>query len=205
MIAFHGDPAIKAKYLARVRAHREADQVVKGQYWEDGRGCAIGCSIHGSDHRKYETQLGIPVAIAYLEDGLFENLPNDKACLFPERFLEAIPVGADLALVKNRFLHWLLTSEEIGLQRIADEPGRVAIVAVAELYRRVIDGQKVAETEWDAAWAAARAARAAANAAAWAANAAPWDAARDAAIETMADKLMELLADSPVVDPAGVA
>ncbi len=33
MLAFHGDPAIKAKYLGRVKAHRLADELVKGQGW----------------------------------------------------------------------------------------------------------------------------------------------------------------------------
>jgi len=41
MKAFHSDPAIKAAYLARVEAHRQADRLVQGYgYWSDGRGCA---------------------------------------------------------------------------------------------------------------------------------------------------------------------
>ncbi len=40
MVAFHGDPAIKEKYLTRVREHAAADQIVQGIYWENGMGCA---------------------------------------------------------------------------------------------------------------------------------------------------------------------
>jgi len=29
LLAYHGDPAIKAKYLARARAHREADELLR--------------------------------------------------------------------------------------------------------------------------------------------------------------------------------
>ena len=59
--AFHGDPTIKTKYLDRVQAHAKADQLVQGYgYWKDGKGCAVGCTIHGSRHRDYETELGTP-------------------------------------------------------------------------------------------------------------------------------------------------
>ena len=56
MRAFHGDPKVKTKYLKRVRAHRAADQIIHGTYWEDGKGCAVGCTIHSSDHAAYETE-----------------------------------------------------------------------------------------------------------------------------------------------------
>lgn len=34
--AFHGDPAIKRKYLDRVRAHRAADNLIRGVGWDGG-------------------------------------------------------------------------------------------------------------------------------------------------------------------------
>ena len=40
LISFHGDPAIKEKYLARIAAHAAADEIEKGYYWEGGKGCA---------------------------------------------------------------------------------------------------------------------------------------------------------------------
>ena len=88
--AFHNDPAIKAKYLARVRAHRLADELIHGTYWQYGKGCAVGCTIHSSNHAAYETELGIPEILARLEDGLFEALPNGEAKVWPEAFLKAI-------------------------------------------------------------------------------------------------------------------
>jgi len=63
MLAFHNNPAIKEKYLARVRAHRVADEIVKGRYWENGKGCAVGCTLHSGKHMSYESELGIPVAL----------------------------------------------------------------------------------------------------------------------------------------------
>ncbi len=42
MKAFKGKKEIKKKYLDRVIAHRKADEIVKGAYWENGKGCAVG-------------------------------------------------------------------------------------------------------------------------------------------------------------------
>jgi hypothetical protein len=110
--AYHGDPTIKATYLARVRAHRDADDLIQGAYGSPmnsksgWRGCGVGCTLHSSDHDLYETELGIPVRLAYLQDHLFEALSKSEAKGFPVQFLDAIPVGADLSLVIWQMLAW---------------------------------------------------------------------------------------------------
>ena len=103
MKAFHNDVAIKEKYLARVKAHELADEIIKGKYWENGKGCAVGCTIEGNEHSRYETELGIPRQIARLEDRIFEGRPNKEAMKFPLKFLQAIKVGADLSIVIPKF------------------------------------------------------------------------------------------------------
>ena len=186
LVAFHGDPAIKAKYLARVETHRIADEIVQRYaYWKNGKGCAVGCTIHGFDHSDYECELGIPEPIAWLEDMIFEGLPAEQAKAWPSRFLVAIKPGADLSQVADRFCYWLLTSPLLRLSELADPSGKIAIASVANLYRRRLDHDEPTATEWaDArnvasavadnsirvtARAAARAASAAASAnAAWA-------------------------------------
>ena len=72
LIAFHGDPAVKEKYLNRVTLHERADEIIHGKYWENGKGCAVGCTVHSSKHAAFETELGIPLMLAKLEDRLFE-------------------------------------------------------------------------------------------------------------------------------------
>lgn len=72
LIAFHGKKEIKDKYVAKLLAHEKADEIKKGYYWENGKGCAVGCTIEGSDHSKYETELGLPEWLARLEDTIFE-------------------------------------------------------------------------------------------------------------------------------------
>jgi hypothetical protein len=184
MLAFHGDPKIKEKYLARVQAHRAADEVIKGQYWKNGKGCAVGCTIHGSEHSRYETELGIPVAIACLEDSLFEDLPNSESIKWPEDFLEAIPVGADLGMVIPQFLFWLLSDEEDGVIRhaVKFDLTRNAVQTVADLFAKVIHGEIVTMEQWSAAAsAAASAARSAAAASALAESAAAARSSEEAA------------------------
>ena len=169
MKAFLNDTKVKEKYLSRVRAHASADEIIKGQYWEHGKGCAVGCTIHSSDHDKYEKLLGIPRWLAYLEDSIFEGLPNGEAKNFPEQFLSAINVGADLTPVYHKFMIWLLVDPLQGVLRFADERGAVAIKRVAELHQLELGPT---EGRPDSS------ARDAARAAAWAAA---WDAAGDAA------------------------
>ena len=115
LVAYHNDPAEKAAILARLDAHRIADEIVHGQYWADGKGCAVGCTLHNPSggHAEYETQFGIPQMLARLEDTIFEGLANGRAKEFPGQFMAAIMPGANLSLVGWKFLHWLLTDEAV--------------------------------------------------------------------------------------------
>ena len=152
MIAFHGKQEIKELYLARVRAHRAANEIVKGKYWEKGRdgvfrGCAVGCTLHSGNHAEYESELGIPMALALIEDGIFEGLGEESHLAWPEEFLAAIPVGADLSGVADRFVLWLLedTRQYCELISIVDYD------IVIALYRRRIAGDEPSKKEWKAA------------------------------------------------------
>jgi hypothetical protein len=207
LISFHGDPAIKEKYLERARAHREMDDFIKGTYGHASRskksagwkGCAVGCLAHSNDnqHEALSKQIGIPVWMAYLIDGIFEGLPEEQAKEFPVRFIEALPVGVDLEPVKHHFLYWLLADPEYGVIRFCMEEQEVkaAVEQVANLHKQALTTDPPTPAAWDAARAAAWAAAwAAARAAAWAAaRDAAWAAARDAAWDAQANKLIELL------------
>jgi hypothetical protein len=156
MKAFLGDPGIKEKFLSRVRAHREADELIKGSYWEGGKGCAIGCTIHSGKHPDYEWLLGIPQILARLEDEIFESLPNGSAMLWPERFLSAIEPGADLSLVWPRFAVWMLGDEKWGVLQFAKSArSKRSIQSVADAYRSVIDDGDTKKHDWAALRSAA--------------------------------------------------
>jgi hypothetical protein len=219
MKAFHSDPAIKERYLDRVKAHRAADELIRGEGWDGHRGCAIGCTLEAYDHSRYPIELGIPEQLAYLEDWLFERLARADAMAWPERVLSSIHVGADLSRVWPEFAIWMLTDPEHGVSQYAVDGGtRAAIAGVADLYRRTDD---VSQDEWaaarEAAWVTSeRAARVAAwvtssraaRVAAWATDAV-WDAAElmyaatyawqeapETWINVAADKLIALLEDA---------
>jgi hypothetical protein len=158
--AFNNDQKLKDKYVARVKAHYDADEIVQGVYWQDGKGCAVGCTLEHDNsgvsiHRRMEDELGIPRMIARLEDRIFEGLSNGEAKKFPLRFLEAITPGADLSLVVPKFLVWLLTDTEDGVIKFARPAGKGAIQRVADLYQQKIEGKAVIEEQWRAAAAEA--------------------------------------------------
>ena len=205
MKAFHGKKEIKAKYIARLKAHYDADEIVKGVYWEDGKGCAVGCTLHSGNHKAYEVELGIPEVLARLEDSIFEGLSPKDAKEFPLNFLNAVNVGSDLSQVGDKFLHWLLVDPKHGVIKYATN--KKVVQDVADLYERKINGETINRDVWEAADAAARD-TAAADAAAAAAAASDTGAAADAAAygaayaaadaraatrSTQAEKLIELI------------
>jgi hypothetical protein len=158
MLSYHSDPAIKSRYLARVEGHAAADEIIKGQYWEAGKGCAVGCTVHGNSHDDFERELGIPQVLAWLEDVIFEGLPNRLAKTWPERFLSAIEPGSDLSRVAWQLLHWLLTESGFGEfdhPTVKNAVRQCANVLVPLMQGRPVD-QDAAECAAAIAWAAAK-------------------------------------------------
>lgn len=217
LLSFHNDSAIKEKYLNRLHLHYKADEIIKGTYWENGKGCAVGCTVHSRSHASYESELGIPRILARLEDTIFEGLPNEKAKEFPIQFLEAIPVGVDLEPVWRKFMIWMLIDENEGVIRYAKtEETKKAIKDVAKAFSDSLT-KTVSHEEWvavrraavidaayNAAYAAAHAADYAANytidadvyaviAASYSTNAADDDADVCRKYVVMSEKLIELL------------
>jgi len=184
MKAFHGDPAIKAKYVARLKAHHEADNIMQRVGWdpEAKHGCAVGCTLESYDHDQYPIELGLPVWLARLEDTIFENLSPIDAQQFAVDFLTVIPVGADVSKVK-----WQLAKAraEHTLVPLRLNPAEYAIVCVsaieqcvayfeAEIANLANPEQRLRAKE--AAKSAAESARSAYWSASWSAESASWSA-----------------------------
>jgi len=180
MFAFHNQPAVKAEYLDRVKAHYKADEIIHGIYWQNGKGCAVGCTIHSDDHALYETELGIPMALARLEDTIFEGLTNGQAKEWPLKFLKAIKIGADLSTVQWKFLHWLQT-ENLKAAEKQKMPNDViaAIKQCVDVLAPMAKGRPADLSAADSARSARSAARSAAYSARSAADSA--DSAADSA------------------------
>jgi hypothetical protein len=174
-IAFHNDPALAEMVRAQVDAHTAADEIVQGRYWENGKGCFIGCLAHSDDTAKVEALTGFPLMLTRIAESIFEGLDNAAAKGFPQRVIAAPRVGADLTLVPWQFLHWCVGD---ALDRYADNATRTACPPALQVLADKAQGAPVTTDAADAARAAARAAYAA-DAAARAADAA--DAAARAA------------------------
>lgn len=124
--AWHGSQALKARIVARMKTHREADNFIQGDYQRIDpaaalgyRGCAIGCALDRQPvdslgrgatpargwHGELEHEFGIPADVARQIDDCFESF-DDKAEArdFAVRVLEAIPVGADLSGITDAYL-----------------------------------------------------------------------------------------------------
>lgn len=193
MKTFHNDPAVKQKYIDRIKAHREADHLIQGISWDNGKGCAVGCTLENYDHKQYEIELGIPECLAHLEDHIFENLPKCDAMNWPEQFLEAIPLGineTECRKTVDQFQIFCLERRKTQFDTAIYPQVLGAIERVINLLKQAINGDEPDQTLWRAAWsAAARAgaravasavASAAASAAASTAARAAWSAAAGA-------------------------
>ena len=156
MLAYHNDPQLKQQILEQLQRHYDADEIVKGQYWENGKGCAVGCTLHTDQHNEYETRFGIPVRLAHLEDVIFEGLPSADAKSWPIRFMSSINVGADLSAIWREFVVWLLIDPADGVIQYTTPGTEVyeVIMQVATLYQQEHTQQQML----DAAYAAINAA-----------------------------------------------
>ena len=176
LLAYHNDPAIKAKYVGRMLIHQKADELIHNTYWKHGKGCAVGCTIHSDNHAAYETELGMPEWFAHLEDEIFEGMSATASRRFPLRLLSAVPIGfSDWDRLYHAFCAFLLR-DVCMFDRTKYPDTASAVDAVICLHERWT------ETD-DQAWAAALKAAwtVAQTAALLKARLAAWSAARSAA------------------------
>jgi len=122
-LTYKSDPKLKTMFVKEMELHRKADDFLKGTYGtmrgKKWKGCAVGCGVKSlnqklgkkystSNHKAYETELGIPEWLARLEDTIFEGLPLEDSKKWPVQFSKAIPVGKDVTKVKWQFCVYLL-------------------------------------------------------------------------------------------------
>jgi hypothetical protein len=149
LISFHDDQAIKDGHTAQLKAHHDADEIIQGKYWENGKGCDTGCSFHSSDHGQWAVQLGIPVQIGRLRDTIFEGLPNARAKEFPLACSMATPVGVNLDRVWMQVMIWLLIDGEYGILQYAETDNlKKSIREVAQAYIDTLAGNEVPAARW---------------------------------------------------------
>jgi hypothetical protein len=175
----------KEEFVHELKAHQKADDFIRGAYWKEGKGCAVGCSIESvsrlknlelknfSDYEKYPELLGIPEWLAQLEDALFENMALKKSKSWPVDFAEAIHTGADLEKIRVPFLVVLLRHSLVSLSKVQFDASRYpgvnqVIMGSHHAVQQMIEAQESGDQEkilaaHSAADSAARSAHSAAS------------------------------------------
>lgn len=189
--AFLNQSKVKSLYLKRIQKHRKLDHLEQGIYFESNgetKGCAVGCTLNYDNskqdaHKRYESELGIPEWLAYLEDKIFEGLTVEDSKAWPEDFLKAIPIGFDKwDRVRHKFLYIILMDKKHGCITRTDgrEDVKKAIENVANLHQLMFSkSKKPAAKDWSAAECAA--------------GSAGWSAARSAHYKWMSEVLLKII------------
>ena len=91
---------------------------------------------------KNENKTTMPVALDYLAYIICKGLSDSEEQKWRNRFLQAIPEGADLSFIHWQFLHWLLTDSDL-LDDGGREDVRKAINCVAEVIEPSMRGKAI--------------------------------------------------------------
>jgi len=135
IIAWHGEPDLKASVFDRLREDQRMDRIVQGMYWSDGRGCHLGCLTRASSnwHLVAERLFGIEQRIGYWLEAAFEGLPKEQCAQWVLDSTAAIPEGADMSRCHHHLGIWLF-NPSTGLLTITDQ-NRDAIDRVRRIGR----------------------------------------------------------------------
>lgn len=178
--------ARKIELVEAAKAHFAADMLVKGTYGADAKdfkGCSVGCLAHNAFpekridtlvnsaegiHKHVADHYGYPVWLAYLQDTIFEGLPNgadgenNKWHVQLAEAIAALPADHDWQATLHR-VHAAILRISYRTAGAAQEP----VQAVLDLHERAARGEVIESAAWSAA-----------ESAAWSAA---WSAARSAA------------------------
>lgn len=169
--AFHGDPALKAAMVDRVRARWAQGQVFPLSYlkWRtDGGMVSLSGTLAQTQlPEQFIERTGVPVELATLCEGLVYSgveFSEDKSAplglamrggeaimAFAMEWLDAIPVGADLRAVVPRFMHGFLASvlaPDFAMAAHVSPAVRACAGRILGLWEREMSGVQVAPKEW---------------------------------------------------------
>lgn len=181
--------------IKRAVKHRKADEIVQGKYWQDGKGCCVGCLAEVDDgaHKHLAQMTDLPEWIFHAADAIHEELPSGEYQKWPERLARALAKVRKWDDVRATKAYRVMICTEVLLHEKLWE-GESYGDAVSKSIRAVRDAQTAEELEAaaEAAWAARAAALYVAGAVGTAARAA-LDAAREAAGVRMRNGLLRII------------
>ena len=178
MIAYHGKQEVKDIYVNRMQAHMDADELIRGTGFENGKGCAVGCTLNNYSHTQFASELGVPEEIGRLLDTLHEGTSAEVWPTLSLRFLNAIKPGADLGKIPNQINIFILkrNRDRVDTLEEVDKAVRDEVIAAIDqcidLHTSQLAGVIIESAAWSAAELAAESSRSAAELAAWSARSA---------------------------------
>ena len=166
--AFNGDAKARDGAVDRLRCRvRDGElDLRQTQAWDAQalRGSLMGTTVHSTDPAVYQQETGIPAPLAVLQETLFTlriewvlasmDPPRVEAApgsldIPPERWLEQMPLDADLRPAASRFLHyllcWVLTHETAHAVSAAVT---TSMRGVAGLHADAASGRSPAPSVW---------------------------------------------------------
>ena len=152
--AYHADSTVKAAYVKRFADRRAAGNVFQNVGSDSLHGSFIGCLLNANQPEWLPIDVGWPVWFGELVEAIFGGLPRDGAIQFGAETLEAVPVGANLELVRIPFL---LSIQQRNIIRLAGNAStyarqcRKAVQQVIKYLEHQDDQRLVVEST---AWAA---------------------------------------------------
>jgi len=125
-------------------AHHAADEVVAGIYWTGGRGCFIGCAVHGQDPSPLIEETDIPLVWIRTAEAIFEGLarmygPERSRDFFRDVTKAGVVDGKDYSKFHWRFMRAILTRCQIHHVDYSDE----SVVRVIGALSVIIGGGKI--------------------------------------------------------------
>lgn len=168
--AFGGNAGARDSAVDRLRSRvRDGElDLRQTQSWDaqTRRGSLMGVTVHSADPAVYQEETGIPEPLAVLQEALFtlriewvlasmdpprvEAAPGSLA-IAPERWLQEIPLDADLRPVASRFLHHLFSwALALDATHAASAAVRTSMREVAALHADLASGRGLAASAWAA-------------------------------------------------------
>ncbi len=172
MLSYLNDVKVKEKFVTRMQDHIDADELIRNVGFENGRGCAVGCTLNRYDPNAFENELGIPEWIAHIIDFIHDNASNDVWPSFALDFLNAVPVGKDLDCLKAKINIFILKLNKKRVESLdyLDEKIRHIVLSSINKCIELHNSESAAESAWSAARSAAWSAEYRASSTAWSAE-----------------------------------
>ncbi|MEE9351487.1 MAG: hypothetical protein V3U78_04450, partial [Thiotrichaceae bacterium] len=192
------DQETKEHWIKTMQEHQDADRLVQGRWFKNGRGCFFGCAMQTDENAlpKAIAKMKLPAQLVYLAEQIFERLPQKEALKFPVELCKAIPVNVDITNVFHQLsilrlrplaeknpavakeINGVIKCCELAIAGGMPDWAREARAARAARAAREARAARAAGEAW-AAWEAGEAGEARAAWEAWEAGADFWVTERD--------------------------